>query len=98
MSKSSNVITTELKRFAAILSHEPMTCTQASASTGIAQKHCTWYKDKLERRGDLVVLNLTTCPITRHAGVQLLTTNKGRIKRYLSNKPPQLSLFEDGQA
>jgi hypothetical protein len=98
MAQSSNGTTSELKRFAAILSHEPMTCTQASASTGIPQKHCTWLKSILERSGDLVVLNLTTCPITRRAGVQLLTTNKGRIKRYIQNKPPQLSLFEDGQA
>jgi hypothetical protein len=97
MSKSSNVNTTELQRFIDILSHEPLTCTQASIKAGIPQKHCTRRKKDLERSGQLVVLRLVTCPITRFSGVQLLTTNKGLIKQFNRNKPPQLKLFADGQ-
>ena len=72
--------TDEMTVFYQFLSDKVTSCTDASITLNIPQKHLTWYKREFEKVGKLQVVKRYRCP---HTGkrVQFITTDPAQFTR-----------------
>lgn len=65
----------QLQRVYSTLFARPMTMYEVALITGIERANVCRYVAELRKSNSIAVVRLGICPITRHDGVQFLTTN-----------------------
>jgi hypothetical protein len=71
--KDNNI--NQLQRVYSTLFARPMTMYEVALITGIERANVCRYVAELRKSNSIAVVRLGICPITRHDGVQFLTTN-----------------------
>jgi len=67
------------------------TMFQCEVDTGIPRPYVCWYVRNLRMNGHIQILRYGRCPISKHDGVQFLTTDK----RLFKPEVKQPSLFDE---
>jgi hypothetical protein len=79
----------QMKRVFASLSEQPKTMLMVEVETGIMRSNICWYVREWRKSNNVAIVKLGICPISKHAGVQYLTTKP----ELFPNQPNQLKLF-----
>jgi hypothetical protein len=81
----------QMKRVFASLSEQPKTMLMVEVETGIMRSNICWYVREWRKSNNVAIVKLGDCPISKHGGVQYLTTNP----KLFPNQSNQLNLFSD---
>ncbi len=82
---------TQIQQVAQCFNERPKTRTMVSDQTGIPTKNIDRYIAQMKKTGNLRIVKLGICEITRHAKVEYLTNNPAY---YPKDTPVQMNLFD----
>lgn len=83
----------QMKRVFASLLERPKTMLMVEVETGIMRSNICWFARDWRKSNSIAIAKLGVCPISKHGGVQYLTTNP----KLFPNQSNQLNLFSDDE-
>jgi len=71
----------QMKRVFAAFYKQPKTMLMVEVETGIMRPNICRYVSKWKKQDRIKIVSLSTCPISKHEGVQRLTTNPDKFPK-----------------